>query len=93
VHSGERDFHHCWRITDVIPLQKIVYDWRYKDFPGAGTVAFEIFGKGDGSLLRVTTEGIDSFPQNIPEFTRESCEGGWKYFIQANLKNYIEAEA
>ena len=91
VDAGERNFHHLWKITEAIPEQRIVYDWRYLDFPGAGKVTFEIFEEGDGSRLRVTNEGIESFPQDIPEFARESCEGGWKYFIQGNLKNYLEA--
>jgi uncharacterized protein YndB with AHSA1/START domain len=90
VSTGERDFHHLWKITEVIPEQKIVYDWRYQDLPGAGKVTFEIFEEGDGSRLRVTNEGLESFPRDIPEFTRESCEGGWKYFIQGNLKKYVE---
>jgi uncharacterized protein YndB with AHSA1/START domain len=90
VQAGERDFHHFWKITEVIPTQKIVYNWRFEDLPGVGTVTFEIFEEGDRSLLRLTNEGLDSFPQDIPEFARESCEGGWKYFIQQNLKNYLE---
>lgn len=90
VNTGERDFHHLWVIAEVIPAQKIVYDWRYKGFPGASTVTFEIFEEGGGSLLRVTSEGLESFSQDIPEFARESCEGGWKYFIQGNLKNYLD---
>ena len=92
VTAGERDFLHLWAITEAIPFQKIVYDWRYKDYPGVGTVTFEIFEQGDGSLLRVTTEGIESFPQDVPEFSHESCEGGWKYFIQGNLKDYLGPE-
>lgn len=33
---------------------------------------------------------IQWFFDNIPEFSRESCEGGWTYLIQGNLKNYLE---
>jgi uncharacterized protein YndB with AHSA1/START domain len=90
VNTGERDFHHVWTITDVIPGQKIVYDWRYTDLPGEGKVTIEIFDEGDGSRLRVTNEGLESFPRDIPEFARESCVGGWKYFVHGNLKNYLQ---
>ena len=31
VKAGERTFHHLWTITEAIPLQKVVYDWRTKD--------------------------------------------------------------
>lgn len=92
VRADARDFHHLWAITEAIPEQKIVYDWRYKNLPGVGKVTFELFEQGDGSLLRITNEGLESFPQDVPEFARESCEGGWKYFIQGNLKRYLESE-
>lgn len=90
VNTGERDFFHLWTITEVVPGQKIVYDWRYKDYPGIGTVSFEVFSNGRGSKLRVTTLGLETFPRDIPEFSRESCEGGWNYFIQGNLKRFLE---
>ena len=91
VSTGERDFLHLWKITEVIPQEKIVYDWRYKDLPGVGKVTFEIVEEGAESLLRVTNEGLETFPRDIPEFARESCEGGWKYFLQGNLKKYLES--
>ena len=89
VSTGERDFLHLWTIIESIPGSKIVYDWRYKDLPGVGKVTFEVFSEGDGSRLRVTNEGLESFPHEIPEFSRESCVGGWKYFVQGNLQDYL----
>ena len=89
INTGERDFHHLWTITESIPGQKIVYDWRYKDMPGIGKVTFEVFPEENGSKLRVTNEGLESFSDDIPEFTRESCVSGWEYFIQGNLRNYL----
>lgn len=32
---------------------------------------------------------LESFPQNTPEFKRESCVGRWGYFIKHRLKNYL----
>lgn len=63
-----------------------------KDLPGVGKVTFEVFAEGDGARLRVTNEGLESFTLDIPEFSRESCEGGWKYFIQGNLQDYLSRE-
>jgi len=34
--------------------------------------------------------GFESFPQNILEFTRASCETGWHYFISKNLVEYLK---
>lgn len=91
VNAGERDYFHLWKITEVTPQQKIVYDWRYRDILGVGRVTFEIFEEGNGSLLRLTNEGLDSFPQDLPEFAPESCIGGWKYFVQGTLKRFLES--
>jgi len=30
-----------------------------------------------------------SFPQDIPEFTRESGKAGWEYFIQQRLPSFL----
>ena len=59
---------------------------------GEGFVSFELFEKGEQSLLRLTNEGLETFPRDIPEFSRESCKAGWEYFIQQNLKAYLEKE-
>ncbi|MCS7470563.1 SRPBCC domain-containing protein [Stieleria sp. ICT_E10.1] len=88
--SGRRVFRHLWKITEVIPGQIIVYDWRYEGISGTGKVTFEVFEEGEGSRLRVTNEGIESFPNEMPEFTRESCEDGWTYLLQTSLKQYLD---
>lgn len=90
VNAGERQFMHLWKITEVIPLQKIVYDWRYENLNGRGTVSFELIEDGKQILLRITNDGLESFPKNIPEFSRESCNGGWQYFINQRLKEYLQ---
>lgn len=90
VSSGERNFLHQWQITEVEPLKKIVYDWSYAQYPGRGVVVFELFENMSKTQLRVTSYGMESFPQDIPEFTRASCIGGWNYFIKQNLKEYLD---
>lgn len=89
VNSGERDFLHQWEITEVIDKKLIKYSWKYKGYSGDSFVLFEISGQGDQSKLRVSTEIVEDFPDNIPEFTRESCLGGWSYFINQRLKEYM----
>ena len=90
VDSGNRIFRHLWKIVEADPPSKIVYHWSYEDIAGAGTVNFELFENQNGTILRVTNEGLDTFPESIPEFARESCVEGWKYFIQDRLKNYLD---
>lgn len=90
VQSESRSFEHLWKLIEVIPNRKIKYNWCYKNIKGEGFVTFELFTINEQTLLRLTNEGLESFPQDIPEFSRESCEAGWKYFIQQNLKSYLD---
>ncbi|TKG93684.1 SRPBCC domain-containing protein [Puteibacter caeruleilacunae] len=90
VQSGDRNFNHQWRILEVIPFQKIVYHWSYAEYPGEGRVTFELLPQGEKTLIRLTNTGLDSFPADLPEFTRESCLGGWNYFIKERLANYLQ---
>ena len=85
-----RNFTHTWTLTEVIPNQRIVYQWRYPEYPGDSRVSFEIEPSGSGCILRVTTKVLEDYPQDIPEFQRESCEAGWNYFIQQRLPAYLE---
>jgi uncharacterized protein YndB with AHSA1/START domain len=90
VHSGELNFMHLWKITAVQPLKKITYNWKYENYKGDSFVHFELFEQKSGSMLRLTTEITENFTANIPEFKPESCRAGWEYFIQKNLKAYLE---
>jgi uncharacterized protein YndB with AHSA1/START domain len=90
VQATTRVFTHQWTIKGVLPLQKIIYNWKYKDFTGDSFVTFELQEKEDGTLLTVTTAVIEDFPDDIPEFTRESCLQGWTYFIKERLVHYME---
>lgn len=92
VSAGERNFLHLWRILEVVPEKSIVYDWRYKEYPGQGIVKFELSETGGQTRLKLTNEGLESFPDHIPEFTRESCHAGWKYFIKEQLKAFLEGK-
>ena len=91
VKTPERNFLHQWKITEAVPGRKLTYHWTYSAYPGEGYVTFELFGNNYQTTLRLTTLGMESFPQDIPEFTRKSCLGGWNYFIKERLKNYLEA--
>lgn len=90
VKAESRDFMHVWEITELIPMKKMVISWKYAGIKGDAFVHFELFEEEGGSKLRLTNMGLESFPQHIPEFSRESCIGGWEYFIKGNLKDFLE---
>lgn len=80
---------HRWKITEVSPNEKIVYDWQYENFPGQGLVVWELIDTPEGTHLTITNKILKEFPDDNPAFRRESCEGGWRYFIE-RLQNYVE---
>lgn len=90
VRSGDRNFRHLWKLMEVVPQKRIVYTWRYEDYPGNPTVAFELMELVNKTKLILTAKGLESFPDNVPEFSRESCLGGWNYFINERLKEYLK---
>jgi uncharacterized protein YndB with AHSA1/START domain len=92
VQSGGRDFLHLWKVTEVVPRKRISYDWRFAGYPGESSVAFELFDTGEFITLRLTVTVREDFPEDIPEFKRESCVDGWKYFIKERLKGYLKGD-
>ena len=90
VENKDRKFTHLWEIIEVIPNQKIVYNWMYEEYEGEGLVFFELIEHEKGSSLILTNKWIGEFPQDISEFSRESCLGGWEYFINGRLKEYLK---
>ncbi len=89
VNSGERVFTHLWEVTEVVPQEKITYTWKYLEYNGDSYVTFELSDEADFSKLVVTVVVTEDFPEEIPEFSRESCIGGWNYFIKGRLKEYL----
>ena len=89
VHANNNDYLHLWRLTEVVPEKRITYNWRYGGYPGDSFVTFELSRQGDQTKLRLTHTGIESFPQDNPDFSRESCREGWRYFICQRLKVFL----
>ena len=90
VQSQERNFLHMWKVTEVVPLKKISYNWKYENYPGDSFVVFELFKQNNMTKLRLTHQVLENFPEDIPEFLRESGVEGWTFFIKKSLKEFLE---
>lgn len=89
-HKGEQYLHLC-RITDVIEGRKLRYSWSYKGYEGMSYVTFELFTEGNKTRLKLTHEGLETFPGAInPDFARESFMEGWTYITGTSLKEFVE---
>ncbi len=90
VHHDGKTYRHVWTITEVVPQEKIVYDWSYAGMPGRGHVVFELAETDDGgSRLKLTNTVSEAFPEDDPAFRRESAVEGWTYFINGRLPAFL----
>lgn len=89
VSTEHQVFPHIWNVTEVIPLRKLVYNWKYEGLPGDSYVTFQLKQIKKEATLTLTTKVVEDFSDDIPEFKRESCLAGWQYFINERLVNYL----
>jgi uncharacterized protein YndB with AHSA1/START domain len=82
-------YHHLCRVTDVIPQKKLAYTWRYKGHEGDSLVTFQLSADGDKTRLKLTHEGLESFPKTAA-FARENFLKGWTKIIGSELKEFLE---
>jgi len=83
-------FTHLWKISEVIPGEKIIYDWSYVGFQGKARVTFKVYASASGSSLVLNHEIVEPFPVDEPAFSLESTKAGWEYLLSGSLKEYLE---
>ena len=88
-HKGEQYLHRC-RITEVVVFKKLQYTWSYENYKGLSTVTFELFEEGLQTRLRLTHEGLETFPDHSEDFAKESFNEGWTYLIEKSIREYLE---
>jgi uncharacterized protein YndB with AHSA1/START domain len=87
-HEGNT-YHHLCRVTEVVPQKKIAYTWRFKGEPGDSLVTFELTPDGGKTRLKLSHDGIESFPKTAA-YARKNFEAGWTQLISSELKQFVE---
>ena len=88
--TGEKFLHRC-RINDIVKNKKLRYSWSYDGYEGISFVTFELFDEGGETRLKLTHEGIESFPKTAnDDFAKANCAEGWTHIIGTSLKDYLE---
>ena len=90
--SEEKRYLHLCKITEVIAGKKLSYGWKYEGYSGESFVIFELFAEGNKTRLKLTHEGVESFPGDAPDFAKESFVEGWNEIIGTSLKDYVEGK-
>jgi uncharacterized protein YndB with AHSA1/START domain len=85
----DRQYLHRCKITDVVEGKKLAYSWRYDGYEGNSRVIFELFPEGNKTRLKLTHEGLDTFPDH-PDFAAKNFAEGWTHIVGTSLKEYLE---
>lgn len=88
-----RKYTHLCKITEVVPGKKLTHSWRYEGYEGNSFVTFELFAEGSSTRLKLSHEGLETFPRNNPDFAKENFVAGWTYIIKTSLKEFMEKAA
>jgi len=88
--AEDRQYQHICQVMEVIPEQKIAYSWRYDGYEGNTLVTFELFDEGSQTRLKLTHEGLETFPADNPDLAKENFVIGWNWLMGTSLKEYLE---
>ncbi|MDO6429128.1 SRPBCC domain-containing protein [Flavitalea sp. BT771] len=84
----DRTYVHFCKVTEVVKDKKLQYSWAYKGYEGQSFVTFELFPEGDKTRLKLTHEGLETFP-DIADFKKENFAEGWTAIIGKHLAKYL----
>lgn len=88
-HKGQQYVHIC-TITEIVPNKILQYTWEYEGVSGSSLVTFELSEKGEATMLRFTHSGLETFPQDHPDFARNSFNEGWNMIIGKMLPEFLQ---
>jgi len=86
----EKTYLHLCKVTEVITGKKLTYAWRYDGFEGFSLVTFELFPEGNQTRLKLTHQGLETFPASNPDFAKGNFVAGWNEIIGNSLKFFLE---
>ncbi len=88
--TEERQYLHICKITEVKINKKLSYSWKYEGYTGESFVTFELFEEGNKTRVKLTHEGLETFPADNADFKKENFIAGWNQIIGESLKNYLK---
>ncbi len=85
-----REFLHICVVTEAIAARKLTHSWRYEGYPGESYVTFEFIAEEHKSKLILTHEGLETFPQDNPDFSIKNFTFGWNHILGIALPEYLD---
>lgn len=90
--SADRQYLHLCKITKADFGKKLVHTWKYEGIDGETKVSFELTEEGDHTKLKLTHQGLETFPGDNPDLARVNFEEGWNSIIGKALPEYLEKQ-
>lgn len=86
----QHQYLHICVVTEAVPEEKLKYSWRYDGYEGISYVTFELFSEGNNTRLKLTHEGIESFPKTNSDFDKNNFNEGWTFIVGTAFKDFVE---
>lgn len=90
--TEENTYLHKCVVTAAIPNRKLSHSWRYDGYEGNSMVTWELFENNGQTLIRLTHEGLETFPP-MPDFARSNFEAGWNYIVGTSIASYLKKQS
>jgi uncharacterized protein YndB with AHSA1/START domain len=91
--TEQKKYLHLCKVVEVIHSQKLKYSWRYDGYEGISYVTFELLDLGGKTRVRLTHEGLESFPRSNPDLARKNFVEGWTAIIGTSLNEFMEPKS
>jgi uncharacterized protein YndB with AHSA1/START domain len=88
--ADDKVYHHVCKIVEVIQGKKLKHSWSYVGYEGMSYVTWELFDEDNTTRVKLTHEGLETFPKSDPNFAKESFAKGWTYILGTSLKEFLE---
>ncbi|PWT72969.1 MAG: SRPBCC domain-containing protein [Bacteroidetes bacterium] len=88
--NEDRTYVHLCKVTEVVEGRKIQYSWVYDGLPGYSVVTWELSQEDGKTRVKLTHEGIETFPADNPDFDKKNFMEGWTHLIDKSLKDFLE---
>jgi len=91
--KDDRIYLHLCKVVDVVPHKKLKYSWRYDGFEGNSFVTIELTAQGGKTKLKLSHEGLETFPSTVADFDRKNFAEGWNHIVNISLKGHLEPKS
>lgn len=89
--GNKKQFHHRCEIKQIIPKKRFQYTWTHPSHSsGMSMLTWDLIPDGVLTKVVLTHDGLESFADGGPEFTRDSYESGWKSILTESLRRFLE---